>query len=395
MKESIAKTAILSSLITIVIILGLFLIFRGEIASYLQNYPVVAEFENKELSRSQEEPIITAVARVNDAVVSVVVTKDVPIYERYYEVVNPWGIFGGISIPRIRENGFEAEVVGGGSGFVVSADGLIVTNYHVVSDEAARYSVLLSDGTPYTVDVLASDPEMDIAILKISEELQSPLTEVVFGDSANLQLGQSVIAIGNALAEFQNSVSAGVISGLARSIQATDANGRLEQLHQIIQTDAAINPGNSGGPLLNLQGEVIGVNVATSRGADNIGFAIPSNIVSYTVSSVQQYGKIIKPYLGVRYVDITPYLAENSKLPVKYGAFVTAEVEGEDAVMTDSPAAISGIKEGDIIIALGGTSLEGKDLATVLRTREIQTPIVIEIIRDGEYLLLETSLISL
>ena len=299
--------------------------------------------------------------------VSVVITKDVPIYERYFETYSPWGVLGNIAIPRIRESGTEEREVGGGSGFIVSEDGLVVTNYHVVSDSEARYSVLLSNGTAYEVDVLDGDPQIDIAILKIKEPIERPLSVARFGDSQSLRLGQTVIAIGNALAEFQNSVSVGVISGLARNIVATDASGVSENLNAVIQTDAAINPGNSGGPLLNINGEVVGVNVATSRTADNIGFAIPGSLVEDVVNSVINYGKIVQPYLGVRYVSVTERIKVAADLAVDYGALLVEGENGEAAVLPNSPGEAAGLRVGDVLIGVGGESLKNRELSSVLR----------------------------
>lgn len=327
------------------------------------------------------------VEKVNDAVVSVVVTKDVPIYEQYYENFNPWGFWGGgFTIPRVRENGTREEEVGGGSGFVVSKDGLIVTNRHVVADTEARYSVLMNDGKSYTVEVLARDPQLDIAILKITDDLLiEDLPALTFGDSETLRLGETVVAIGNALGEFRNSVSVGVVSGLARSIVAADDRGKTEQLDQVIQTDAAINPGNSGGPLLNLAGEVVGVNVATSRGADNIGFALPAHSVRSVVESVMETGEIVRPYLGVRYVMIDERIKELNNLTVESGALVVrGETREELAVMPGSPADKAGIVENDIIIAIDGVDLKEKDLVSVLRTKAVGTTVVLTVLSKGE-----------
>ena len=375
-------TAIISSLVTALVLFSLFYFFREQLreGENLSNFSLSTE------SVKTEDDLVMMIEKVNPAVVSVVVTKDVPIYEQYYEEFNPWGwMGGGISIPRTRENGTEEREVGGGSGFIVSEEGLIVTNRHVVSDDEARYSVLMNDGKTYEVEVLARDDILDIAVLKISNlPNDTKLSYLSFGDSEGLKLGQRVVAIGNALAEFRNSVSVGVVSGLSRSIMATDQAGRIENLDQVIQTDAAINPGNSGGPLLNIKGEVIGVNVATSRGADNIGFALPAHVVKGAVESVKMNGKIIRPFLGVRYTMITPQLQEKNKLAVDYGALVVRGVNPNDlAVTPGSPADLVGLVENDIILSIDGEKLQGKDLATVLRSKQIDKPVKLLVLHKG------------
>jgi serine protease Do len=335
---------------------------------------------------SEVSTVPDMVARVNSAVVSVVVTKDVPVYEQYYEQWSPFGFWGqGFSIPRVRENGTEEQEVGGGSGFVVSKDGLIVTNRHVVDDAAARYSVLFGDGTDYEVTVLARDPQLDIAVLKITNlPAGTELNHLSFGDSDALRLGEPVVAIGNALAEFRNSVSVGVVSGLSRSIVASDGFGRSEALNDVIQTDAAINPGNSGGPLLNLRGEVIGVNVATSRGADNIGFALPAAVVRGVVESVEATGSIVRPFLGVRYAMITDDMRELNNLEVTYGALIVrGERREELAVMPGSPADKAGLRENDIILAIDDEELRDRDLATVLRGKAVDVTVTLRVWSAG------------
>lgn len=377
---SVAKVALISSLFTLLIILGTFFIARSYVLSYLQR-ELVTGSDNPVVNPVTDASIVDTIGRVNGAVVSVVITKNVPVYEQYYETFDPWGLF---SIPRVRENGTVEKEVGGGSGFIVSNDGMIVTNNHVVADKEANYSIVLNDGTTYTVDVLARDPQLDIAIIKINEPIEKSLSFVQFGDSSNLKLGQTVIAIGNALAEFQNSVSVGVVSGLSRTIMASDEFGRNEQLDQVIQTDAAINPGNSGGPLLNTDGEVVGVNVATSRGAENIGFALPANVVKQVVDSVREYGEIIRPFIGVRYTMVTPRLVKTNNLPVDYGALVIkGQTPDELAVMPGSPADKAGIKENDIILSIDGEELRMKDLSTILRTKAVGQTVTLKILSGG------------
>ncbi len=365
-------------------------VFRAIEDEVLTMMPEATEF------KSDDQLIRAAIAEVNPAVVSVIVTKDVPVYERYYETLDPWGWFGGITIPRLRENGTEEREVGGGSGFIVSHEGLIVTNRHVVADESARYSVVLNDGTVYPVEVVARDTQLDIAILNIDEPLEAQLPVVRFGDSRSLELGQTVIAIGNALAEFQNSVSVGVISGVSRSIVASDTAGNTERLNQVIQTDAAINPGNSGGPLISITGEVVGVNVATSQGADNIGFALPAELVEQVVLSVKETGRIVRPYLGVRYQMLTEAVARERELDITYGALLIGDETAETtAVETDSPAAAAGLTAGDVIVSIDGEELRNKDLATVLRGKRPDDVVKLEVWRAGEVLTINVTLATL
>ena len=210
---------------------------------------------------TQETFVVDAVKKTNPAVVSIMISKNVPKYEAYVDPnqqQDPFSdLFPGFSfnIPQYRQNGTGKKEIGGGSGFLVSSDGLIVTNKHVVNQKDVEYTVFTNDGKKHTATVVARDPVLDIALLKI---VGSNFPYLTLGNSDSLQVGQSVVAIGNALAEFRNTVSVGVISGLARSVVAGDSSGNTELLDHVIQTDAAINPGNSGGPLLNLSGQVIG-----------------------------------------------------------------------------------------------------------------------------------------
>jgi serine protease Do len=327
------------------------------------------------------------VAHANPAVVSIVATKDVPVYERVYEEYEPFGgIFGGrIAVPRLRERGTEEQEVGGGSGFVVNDAGLIVTNQHVVSDTKASYAALFADGAKYPVSVLARDDILDIAIVRVSEQPEKPLPHLEFGNSDELRLGQEVVAIGNALAEFDNTVSSGVISGLSRSITARGRGGAAEELERVIQTDAAINPGNSGGPLLDMRGRVVGVNVAASLNAQNIGFALPINVVAQIVRSVEQNGEIVRPFLGVRYRMLDERIVEANNLKVEYGALVLrGDTPAQLAVVPGSPAAKAGLQEGDIIRSVSGTSLQERGLASLLREQRVGETIQITVWRNGE-----------
>ncbi len=377
---------------------GLIYANRAELFDYFAKQ-YLADFEerqtalngNERIVFSEESAITDIVSKVNPAVVSIVVTKDVPIVEQYFENFDPFEEFfrdpfgGGFNfqIPRIREKGTEKREIGGGSGFFVSKDGLVVTNRHVVSDTAAEYTVLTNDGEKYEAEVLARDPILDIAILK-TKAGNVPYLE--FGDSSKIKLGQKVIAIGNALGEFRNSVSVGVVSGLSRSIVAGDNFGRSELLEEVLQTDAAINPGNSGGPLLDISGKVIGVNVAVSRGAENIGFALPANLVKSVVNSVKEHGEIVRPYLGVRYTQVTQALKEKNNLSVDYGALVIrGDTPEELAVIPGSPADKAGIVENDIILEVDGVKLEeSKSLGFLIRQKSVGDTIALKVLSKGK-----------
>ncbi|GIW68096.1 MAG: hypothetical protein KatS3mg099_044 [Candidatus Parcubacteria bacterium] len=229
-------------------------------------------------NKSEDERLVEAVAKVAPAVVSIVATKEVPRLR--VEYVNPFGddpFFRdfGIRIPVYRQEGTVRQKVGAGTGFIVSRTGIILTNRHVVADPQASYVALLSDGSQVPLRVLYRDPKWDLAVARIEGEHGAPYPTAPLGTATTLRLGERVAVIGNALGEYSNSVTTGIISGLNRRVVAHDASGNAAELTGVIQTDAAINPGNSGGPLINLDGEVVGIATATVLGSENIGFAIP------------------------------------------------------------------------------------------------------------------------
>jgi len=351
---------------------------------------------------TQEQQVINVVKSASPAVVSVVAMKDVPVVEQYYadpfkefeQFFGP-GFGSGFQIPQYRQKGTEKKEVSAGTGFIVSSDGLILTNKHVVLDEQADYVVFTVDGKKYEAKVLARDPFQDLAILKIQTGLnlsgdganisKDKLSVLILGDSDSLQIGQTVIAIGNALGEFRNTVSVGVISGLSRTIIASGA-GLSETLEDIIQTDAALNPGNSGGPILNLRGEVIGVNVAIASGAQSIGFSIPINKAKIDIESVKAKGKIVYPFLGVRYVLVNAAIKEKNKLPYDYGALVLRGEAQEDlAVVPGSSADKAGIVENDIILEADGKKITAENpLAKTLSRHSVNDKITLKIWHKGE-----------
>lgn len=284
--------------------------------------------------------------------------------------------------------GFQEGFQGGetsdiGSGFVISSDGLIVTNKHVVSNTGGTYKVVTKDDKEYDVVEIDRDPNNDIAILKIDADDLKPLE---LGDSSNLKVGQTAIAIGTALGEFRHTVTTGVVSGLGRGITAGSVyEGYVEKLDNVIQTDAAINPGNSGGPLLDSSGKVIGINVAVAQGAQNIGFAIPIDTVKDALKVFNQTGKFpAKPYLGVRYQSISKRTAVLNNIP--QGMYVVEVVEG-------SPAQKADIKVDDIITKIDGVELnENSILSDVIANKKPGDEITIEINRNGETLTLKAKL---
>lgn len=273
--------------------------------------------------------------------------------------------------------------VGCGSGFIATPEGIILTNKHVVIDADAEYTVITSVDDRYTAKVLARDPLNDVAILKIEGD---DLPVIKLGDSNSILLGQTVIALGNALGEFQNTVSAGIVSGLSRFITATsDDGGGAEHLRGLIQTDAAINPGNSGGPLINLRGEVIGINSAIVYGAENIGFAIPINRGKSDLADVQEFGHIRKPLLGIRYIPVTEDLQKKMKLPIDYGILVWGEgVAGHHGILENSPADKAGIREHDIIVSVNEKKLsERNSMEEILESSKIGDVLRMSVFREG------------
>lgn len=272
---------------------------------------------------------------------------------------------------------------GAGTGVIVSKDGYVMTNKHVVSG-ANGAKVTTSDGEMYdNVKIIGSDPLNDVAFLKI--ENASNLKPAKLGESSTLRIGQSVVAIGNSLGEYENTVTSGIVSGLGRPVAAQSQDGtQAESLTDLIQTDAAINPGNSGGPLVNLTGQVVGLNTAVVDNAQGIGFAIPINAVKGILKGVLEDGEVKRAYLGVRYVDITPALAKEQKLPVKRGGLVSSG-SNSPAVEAGGPADKAGIEDGDIIIKVGDLTVgEQGNVSSLISEYTAGSTIEVTILRDGK-----------
>lgn len=345
----------------------------------LKNVPQtsVQEESQKYSAQTTEEKTVMEVSKETlPSVVSVVITKEVEYWDQFFPFGPPAGT--------------QKQEVGRGTGFMVSEDGLIITNKHVASISGGDYAVVTNEGKRYNAKVLALDPGQDLAVLKIEA---NNLPVLKFGNSDNLEIGQTVIAVGNALGEFGNTVSVGVVSGLSRTITASGGGLATEVLTGLIQTDAAINQGNSGGPLLNLRGEVIGVNTAMALGAENIGFAVPANLAKRDAEQVKATGKITYPFLGVGYIAIDGQTKEEKNLPVDYGAWITSWSKetgqwvksSQTAVVPGSAADKAGLKENDIILEVNNEKIAPDNpLAEIISKYKPGDQINLKILRNKE-----------
>jgi len=334
-----------------------------------------------------KSPIVEIAKKVCPAVITIVISKDLPKVDGYY-----FFPFGGQQyvVPKFDKQK-EKTKIGGGSGFIVSSDGYILTSSHVVADPEAEYTIILDPKKRLPAKVLSRDPISDIAILKIGAK---DLPYLELGDSEKVELGEEVVAIGNALGEFHDTVSAGIISGMSRAITAfSGINTQTSQLRGLIQTDAAINPGNSGGPLVNMDGQVVGINTAMVMGAQNIGFAIPINYAKKDLEEIKEHGKIKRPFLGVRYILINKDLAQMQKLPIDHGALIIRETLGEEAVVAGSAADRGGLKEYDIILEINGEKIDEKNpLANLLQKYKINEEIPFKVRRGKQEINLKVKL---
>lgn len=298
---------------------------------------------NAQVALSDEQRTINAIKKVLPSVVSISITGNA--------VVDLMSVETGLMSTTSKK-----QQLGAGTGFIISTDGLIMTNKHVVDYgvvNSVEYLVTLNSSKRYKAKLIGKDPTNDLAVLKIEA---TKLPAVQFGNSGQLELGQSVVAIGNALGVYKNSVTKGIVSGLNRSIVASGNQVQSESLSNVIQTDAQINLGNSGGPLINLSGEVIGVNVAVDEGGQSLGFAIPANEVKPVVVSVKRDKKIIRPRLGIMFVNINAEIADQLNLAVDYGALIRG-TDTSAGVIAGSPAAKAGLMDGDIIVEVDGKKL--------------------------------------
>ena len=346
------STALLASLLV-----GLFTLYyaRNSVLS-VPSFSFVTDSGTAKVQQLQSAVQVVAKA-VSPSVVSVVISEEVQTYR-----TDPFGFF-------MEPSGTVKRKVGGGSGIFISKNGLVLTNKHVVADANADYAILTADDQTLSGKVVALDPITDLAVIQTygaNGKIPDDTPAAVFaGADESVSVGEFVVAIGNALAQFQNTVTFGVISGLERTINVSDSPYSDDSvLAGLIQTDAAINPGNSGGPLLNLAGHVIGIDTAIAQNASGLGFTIPlyQNEVDYIIASVQKYGKIRRSYLGVAFSPLSPAAAKS--LGVPYGDRIVPS-----GVMAGSPAEKAGLQSGDVIVSANGMPLSGNlTLADVLKT---------------------------
>jgi S1-C subfamily serine protease len=379
-----------------VIVLVLVILFSGFSGAWLENHNNqngvdIASLGNQKKIVTSDGQLISQIAKtVGPSVVSVNV--DISGSSSGSSAGGGFGLFG-FSQPENEQ--------AAGTGIIISSSGLIVTNRHVVPAGTTSVSVTLSDGTELknvsVVGRTSDSDSLDIAILKINNANGHKLTPAVLGDSSTVQVGDSVVAIGNALGQFQNTVTSGIISGYGRSVQASDSSGAsssAENLDDLFQTDAAINEGNSGGPLVNLNGQVIGINTATAGNAQNIGFAIPINDVTGLVKQVIKTGKFSRPYLGVAYIPLTADVAAEYNLNVSNGAFIAPSSDpASSSVIPGGPAANAGLQQNDVITAVGGTNIDQThSLTSLLDQHQPGDQINLTVIRGNQTMHLNVTL---
>jgi len=337
----------------------------------------------------EESATISVVDNVAPAVVSIVIKR--PRGSLYAEGFDSY-FFDSSANPQALTDKEAGELVevGGGTGFFMSSDGYVVTNRHVVSDMDAEFTVVTNDGAELPATVVARDGFLDIAVLDVSGD-GYPVASL--GDSDRIRIGQTVIAIGNTLSEYRNTVTKGVVSGINRRVVAGEV-GSDEVIERAIQTDAAINPGNSGGPLINLLGEIVGVNTAVSYEGQSVGFAIPINDVKKVVEDIERYGRIVRPWLGVRYLPMDEKLAEEMGLAYDSGALIISGSEADaPAVYPGSPADKAGLLEGDLILSINDVSVDQEQsLGSMIGDLEPGQVIVLRVVRGDELLTLNATL---
>ncbi|KKQ23081.1 MAG: Protease Do [Candidatus Wolfebacteria bacterium GW2011_GWC1_37_10] len=324
----------------------------------------------------QNQPITKIVKKVMPAVVSISISENL-------EKI-PDGLIDLKSRNKLKKKigSLKNVEVGNGSGFFIDEEGIILTNKHIIADPNAEYFVITNDKKKLKAEIIARDPINDIAILKINDSSNKfPVLEL--GNSNAVELGENVIAFGNALGIFSNTVSAGIVSGLSRNISAQlDLKSESQEMRGLIQTDAAINPGNSGGPLINSRGKVIGINAVTVFGAENIGLAIPINVVKRDLDDWKKFGQIKRPFLGIRYLIINEEIKNRFNLPVIEGAFIVNEGIGRPAIIEGSPAEKAGLKEKDIVLEINDKKISlDKTLGDFLENLSVGDSLKLKVLR--------------
>ena len=332
--------------------------------------------------------IKSTIKKVMPAVVSISISKSLEAIEKEIPPdLMPFLPYGHphLNIPEEEIDAHGMVKIGGGSGFIADPNGVILTNKHVVADPHAEYTVITHDDKKYKAEVLARDPVDDVAIIKIDAK-NLPIVEL--GESSHMELGEQVLAIGNALGIFKNTVSTGIVSGLSRSIRAASMPmAPMQELRGLIQTDAAINPGNSGGPLVTMDGKAIGINAAIVFGAQNLGFAIPINYAKRDLADLKKFGRIKRPLLGIRYIMVDENLQAKMKLPVDYGALVTGQGPHAEALVKGSPAHKAGLKEKDIVIECDGEKITADHtIQDILEEREAEDMLKMKVVRGKKTL---------
>jgi serine protease Do len=356
-------------IITVVVLVIILAVWNGSslyFPDFFKNTSTIEPQDEKVKIVTEESVVIDIVEKVSPSVVTVGIEQRIVNFD-------PFDFF---QRPRSR---LEEQDIG--SGFVVSSDGLIVTNKHVVS-ASGKYSVITHDGKEYDAQSIYRDPINDIAIVKIDAKDLKPIE---MGDSSEVKVGQLVVAVGTPLGEFRGSVTKGIVSGIGRGITAgSPFEGFAEKLDDVIQTDAAINPGNSGGPLVNSSGQVIGVNTAIASGAENIGFALPINIIKESLKNFNDNGQFNRAFLGISYRIISRETALLNDVPE--GAFI-------QDVVSDSPAEKADIRRGDILIKIDNDKIqEGSEVAKIISEKKVGDKVTISLWRDGESLEIKATL---
>ena len=396
--KSIKKlgNGLIISIVLISILAGAFSGFAGGVyatksklfgLSSQTNTPAVLNAETKADQEKQDlaqtsPNTVDVIKKASAAVVSIIISEDI---NKYNSFSSPFFFDPFFQNQQQQNTTPQYKETGAGSGFFVSSDGLIMTNKHVVASTSAKFTVVTASGKRYDATDLALDPLSDLAIIKIPI---SGATYLKLADSSKIQIGQKVIAIGNSLGEYSNTVTTGIVSGIGRTITAGGA-GTSETLEGVIQTDAAINPGNSGGPLLNEYGDVIGVNTAMAQQGQSVGFAISSNDASKALQSYKKYGRIVRAYLGIRYVLINAQIQQQNNLSVDRGAWIITGLDDfgspVSGVAPGSAADKAGLKDGDIVTAVNSIKIDDNhSLAGLIRQYNPGDTVTLDVVRDKQ-----------